>query len=149
MKTRPWQSTLFLRIAFLCLSGLGPLPAATLVWVGGDGYWTNAANWTPAQVPGIGDTASIASGTITLTGDVGVQTLNLDGGGLTGAGTFYGVLNWSGGAFNAISLTIAHGSQLNLVGNADKLLAVGVITNHGVFNWSGGGSFKFGFDQAY
>lgn len=145
----------FTLAAFACLGLAVSATAATVIWTSSiDGAWTNAAGWTPPQVPGPGDTAVVGGPTtVTLGGDVSVQTLNLTGGGLTGAGTFHGVLNWSGGggngALNAVNLTIAHGSQLNLLGNADKLLVVGVITNHGIITWTNGGSFKFGFDQAY
>lgn len=32
------------------------IPPTTLTWIGGDGQWTNGANWNPAYVPVSGDT---------------------------------------------------------------------------------------------
>jgi hypothetical protein len=51
-----------------------------LTWSGGNGGWFNASNWTPAQVPQSGDTATITSGSAQLTSNPadGV-TLNFDG----------------------------------------------------------------------
>jgi hypothetical protein len=51
----------------------------SLTWNGGTGSWFDAANWTPAQVPQSGDSATVTLGSIQLTSDPsdGV-TLNLD-----------------------------------------------------------------------
>lgn len=35
--------------------------ATDITWNAGDGYWTNSANWTPAQVPGSSDKSFIGS----------------------------------------------------------------------------------------
>ena len=126
--------------------------AATLVWNTGPGNWSNAANWTPNQIP---RSRRHRHHPVRRRGHPGRRRLGGDaepsggggdrGGGVPGRPELVG----RPGTFNSVKLTIAHGSELNLVGDADKLLVVGVITNHGVVNWTGGGSFKFGFDQAY
>ena len=41
--------------------------ATVLVWTGGDGQWTNGANWTPAQVPASGDTIIFSTVTANCT----------------------------------------------------------------------------------
>ena len=51
----------------------------SLTWNGGTGSWFDAANWTPAQVPQSGDSATVTRGSIQLTSNPsdGV-TFNLD-----------------------------------------------------------------------
>jgi hypothetical protein len=51
----------------------------SLIWNGATGSWFDAANWTPAQVPQSGDSATVTRGSIQLTSNPsdGV-TLNLD-----------------------------------------------------------------------
>jgi len=51
----------------------------SLIWNGGTGSWFDAANWTPAQVPQSGDSATVTRGSIQLTSNPsdGV-TLNLN-----------------------------------------------------------------------
>ncbi|MDX1419292.1 MAG: T9SS type A sorting domain-containing protein [Rubricoccaceae bacterium] len=67
------------------------LPAAALAqttytWVGGDGDWSGAANWSPNGVPGPGDTAHILFDddyTVTLDVDAEVEGLVIGGDGAT------------------------------------------------------------------
>src|ERR1700730_10822493 len=51
----------------------------SLIWNGGTGSWFDAANWTPAQVPQSGDSATVTRGSIQLTSNPSdAVTLNLD-----------------------------------------------------------------------
>ena len=75
-------------------------PGATITWTNSNGgSWNNAANWFPNQVPGPTDTAIINNGTVTVSADTTVGTLNLNGGVLSGTATFTvnNFLNWSAG----------------------------------------------------
>ncbi|MGH8023214.1 MAG: hypothetical protein ACRED1_06515, partial [Limisphaerales bacterium] len=73
--------------------------SATYTWSSGaTGSWSDSADWVPSGVPGAGDAAAIASGTVTVTGPVTVGSMFMSGGTLAGnAVTVTGPLYWSGG----------------------------------------------------
>ncbi|HTL73394.1 MAG TPA: hypothetical protein VL863_08835, partial [bacterium] len=141
--------------------------AKILIWTSAsDGDWGAAANWTPHNVPGIGDTAIVTNSgtfTVTLNADVTVDTLTLgatngvgtqavllngrtltvsgqgtvtSSGSLTG-GTLAG--NWAYSSANLSgALTLATNSVLNLVSDtaSTNYFSSLALTNHGTVNWS-------------
>lgn len=75
-------SNLFTAIAFTALGAANLLQAADFTWGGGNLDWTDttAAGWNADPVPGAGDNATIGSGSVTVTTNVGIlNTLNLSG----------------------------------------------------------------------
>ncbi|MBV9468319.1 MAG: hypothetical protein JOZ57_03680, partial [Abitibacteriaceae bacterium] len=108
---------------------------ATVRWINpAGGQWGNAANWSPARVPGPTDIA-----TINLTGTYSITlNINTTAGGLAlGApsGTQTLVLNGHTLTLNGISSVTAHG-VVNL--SQGTLNENGSLTIAGVFNWTGG-----------
>ncbi len=92
---------------------------ATVNWSGVNGDWTTTNDWTGNSVPGIGDTAAISSGTVTVslldsasTGEVDVGGVSVTGGTLSIAGTFVVAGSTLGSRTYSISQT---GGSINLV----------------------------------
>ena len=98
------------------LVALPQAPAATCVWDGSSGNWSEAAHWSCAAAPGENDTAIINSGTVNVTGSVTVQTLTLSGGILQGSEsiTVTQVMAWSGCGVLGSSGTTTVGSGATL-----------------------------------
>ncbi|MEI6675598.1 MAG: HYR domain-containing protein [Verrucomicrobiota bacterium] len=102
--------------------------AADCTWNGSAGNnWNNAANWTPSQVPGTGDTASIPAGNNAVVIDTVVSISGLNIGDYEHA---------TGDA----SLTIAAGGTLNSNG---AMCLYGPLINAGTLNWQDGGITMF------
>ena len=81
--------------------------AADVSWNAATGDWTNAANWTPAQVPTAGDTASIDnSGNAQVTDVQSAEAYNLFVGDVSG-GNSLGVSN--GGTVTVGAYTVMPG----------------------------------------
>jgi hypothetical protein len=143
--------------------------AATITWTNtSGGNWSDAANWSPNQVPTNTDTALISTpGTYTVNLDVPGVVTNLTlgaGGGAGGVQTFVmtntfnvnslllvtggGVLNASGeNAVISAALTVANGGVLNLSANYYGFQFTGNplnITNGGAVN-AGGAPIYGGF----
>src|SRR6185369_7618224 len=137
--------------ALILLVVLGGFPiggiAGTLVWTNtAGGAWTNAANWSPNQVPAAADEAFItnagvytvtitanASASLTLGGVGGTATiqhtagsLNLGSASRIAAG---GNLTWSGGTL-AGALTVESNGYFIIEGSALKTLNA-AVTNQG------------------
>ncbi|MCX6864790.1 MAG: hypothetical protein NTV46_00985, partial [Verrucomicrobia bacterium] len=92
------------------------LDAESYQWTGpASGNWNDANNWTPSQVPGTGDTASI-SGNVAV--DI-ASTVSING---------LSVANGS-------SLTVSTGGVLNIL---DGAVVFGPLVNAGTVNWLGG-----------
>jgi hypothetical protein len=91
--------------------------AVGITWTNSQcGNWNNALNWSPNQVPGSGDSATITTGHVTIDSMVSVGTLMVHS-----------------------SLTVLPGGVLNLVGSGTKILdTVSSLTNYGTVNWQGG-----------
>jgi hypothetical protein len=119
---------------FLCL-GAASVRSADIIWTNvSGGIWGTAANWSPSQVPGAGDTAWItnngtytvtlnaaaAAGSLRLGGAAGTQTLNHTAGTLT--------LGGAGSSSTQGVYTLAGGT----------LTGSGVLTLAGPFNWTSG-----------
>ncbi|MCL4785536.1 MAG: hypothetical protein KJ070_01900, partial [Verrucomicrobia bacterium] len=134
-------------LAFLPLTA----GAATLIWTNtAGGAWTNAANWSPNQVPSAADQAFITNaGSYTVTLAVnGAATLTLGGSGGSpilqqGAGTLTlggesriragGNLNWTGGTL-AGAVTLESGALLGINGSGGKTWNA-AVTNLGTIQF--------------
>jgi hypothetical protein len=102
------------------------------------GNWNNAANWTPARVPGVDDVATIdLPGTYTVTLDVNATVLAINtGGAINGVQTLR--LNGRSLALNQGG-TVAPGSILRIDGDGRLTLAAGKSVNvTGTLDWSAG-----------
>jgi hypothetical protein len=145
MKTR--ISILLAALALLAIGNLAP--AATITWTNtSGGYWSDAANWSPNQVPTNTDNALITTpGTYTVALDVGsigyphstnVANLTLGaGGGATGVQTFV-VTNLAGFSTFLVNsqLLVTNGGVLQMTNGylAGNSL---IIAKGGVFNGQG------------
>ncbi|MEM6328563.1 MAG: hypothetical protein AAF791_15715, partial [Bacteroidota bacterium] len=92
--------------AFLVLALLLPLATSAQTryeWVGGNGNWTEAANWSPMGVPAEADTAVVANGSIriaSLTQNTIIAGLEMGGLGVIAGNfdlTITDHLLWAGG----------------------------------------------------
>jgi hypothetical protein len=113
--------------------------AVDYFWQGGAGLWTDANRWTLLGVPGIGDSATLGSGTLQLTDTRSVDAFTVNGGWFGGPGTLNtgrlvfndgrmgyststggGVTNVSGSSlFNGTALPLLdYSHSLNLNGNS-------------------------------
>lgn len=127
-------------LLFACALGcLGEAAAADRTWFGGNGPWSDAANWTPPLVPGAGDRAILAAGTATLTSAASIGALDLSGATLAGAFdlTAAGASSWTGGTFSGAASTRFDGA-LSISGPSTKVLVGGrVLDLNGTTTWSG------------
>ena len=127
IKITPISSAHFAALTLL-LAGAVSTQAATLSWTNtANGYWNTAANWTPNQVPGSGDTAVITNAGVTVslnssatvggiilgTNGPGTVTLSLAGQTLTLNGPM--TVNPSG-SFTVDSGTLAGNTSAELSG---------------------------------
>jgi CARDB/Immunoglobulin domain len=100
--------------------------------------WTNSGNWSPAGVPGVNDSATIANGgTVTISNAVGVAFLSLASGTINGPGlmNIAGSGDWTGGEIDCPFAVLANG-VLN-IGGSGTLYLLGGLTNAGTINWAG------------
>jgi hypothetical protein len=141
--------------------------ANTVTWIGGNGSWGTASDWSGGQLPGASDDVIITSG-VTVTHDTGNDTihqltvngtLDLTGGTLdvaatgtlaslsvtggtldgTGALTVTGNFTWGGGTLSSSSgLTVDGNSSL-----AGNLTLSGTVINDGAATWTGDGTLQF------
>ena len=111
----------------LVVVGFSDVVAGTITWTNvNGGNWSTAANWNPNQVPDANDTAVIsASGTYTVTLDVGTTVTGLTLGGTSGQQTL---------AQNGQSLTL---SSSGTVGPRGVYELNGNLTCNASFNVSG------------
>ncbi len=111
-----------------------PFCGATITWTNAaDGDWTNAANWSPNQVPGPLDDAVISGGGVTLPAAAVAYSLTLSGGALVGPGSLAltnGPLLWSGGTIQTV-VECDGGTLANALH-----LDGGHLINHGTLNWT-------------
>ena len=106
------------------------------VWTGGaSSDWFNPANWTPAGVPGAQDAATISSGGPTLTADVNLASLFLNGGNLYGSSSLFvgNTLDWASGAIFC-PVTVLTNATMNWI-SSGTLNLYSAITNAGTINW--------------
>ena len=105
-------------IAIVSVLFCGLLANATdYEWQGGDGYWTNSANWLPVGIPGSGDFATITKGNVIISKVISISQIEVD---------------------SNSSLTVATNGVLNLNCSDISLYINGPFTNKGVVNWMDG-----------
>ncbi|MHB9032628.1 MAG: beta strand repeat-containing protein [Anaerolineae bacterium] len=141
MKTRKLTMPLIMVTAIL-LSFLAPgnALAANCVWDGSSGNWSDAARWSCAQVPGLGDDATINGGTVTLTADATVASLTLANGTLTGSFSISaGTINWYGGTMSGGGSTTATSTAV-FTGSDTINLDTRAFYNAGTATWNKTGS---------
>ena len=81
---------LFTALLLLLLCG-NTARSTTITWTNANGgNWSVAANWSPNQAPGPGDTVYITNYAVTLDLSADIGRLNLAGGTLSGAGSVAG-----------------------------------------------------------
>ncbi len=100
---------------------------ATYTWNGGNGDWSDAADWTPNGVPGLGDTANI--GNIGLSAAI---TVTASASGLSNAGTINLTGNLSSAKLATLDDTGAAPTTLgniNILGDALLEFGSGAATN--------------------
>ena len=93
---------LWVGILIAAVHGIKPLAAqTTYTWnTPAGGAWSEAANWSPAGVPGSGDTAIVVSGRVTVDADVELGHLSQSAGSTmdgTGALVIEQSYTWNGG----------------------------------------------------
>ena len=115
------------------------IAAATCTFTngGGDNLWSNPANWDCGNVPGMGDTAIVNSGTVTVDLDTAVFKLllssNING---TGTLTISDSLLWSGGIIQG-NVAVSVNGHSNITDNV-SLHSSGGLTINGTVNHSNG-----------
>ncbi|MEO1075766.1 MAG: T9SS type A sorting domain-containing protein [Bacteroidota bacterium] len=125
-------------------------------WIGGNGDWTEPANWSPNGVPTAADTAAIASSgilTVTLTEATTVAGLEIERL-ATVAGDFDLTVTerflWAGGGSGldtfrgAGTITIASGALLHMAEGTSRFqMSDGrVLVNNGTILWDGSGIWQ-------
>lgn len=149
-----WQSSALL--ALVMTANITPAQAAVCTFAGGVDQWDNPSAWlncvggagnNAPDTPGIGDTAIINSGTVTVSLGESVSSLQLEPGGtLFLDGSMFGVLevdtsfDWSGGVVDGFTgnLNLLPGSISSWTG-ADKTLRPSNNLNlGGIVTWSAG-----------
>ncbi|MDX1421460.1 MAG: hypothetical protein R3181_15955, partial [Rubricoccaceae bacterium] len=141
-------------VLLLLLAAPTALAQTVHTWTGGSGDWNEPTNWTPADVPDFGDTAIFPSGTATLTTDVTLGTLRIEGvAGVDGNAdlTVTEELVWDTGVtgsgwvtFRGSGLvTVAAGATLRL--DDDRYFEAGAdrtLVNDGTAIWEGLGDWQ-------
>ncbi len=86
-------------LLLLLVASQAPLFAQSYTWNGATADW-NSANWNPTGTPGLNDSATISSGTVTVSTPTTVASLTLSGGAVTGTAvlTVNTSFNWSNSA---------------------------------------------------
>ena len=105
--------------------------------------WFNPANWSPAGVPGAQDAATINSGSPTLTANVNIASLFLNGGNLSGSSSLFvgNTLDWASGSIFC-PVTVLTNAAMNWISSGTFYLYYSAITNAGTINWYRGGSIN-------
>ena len=113
------------------------------VWTGSvSSDWFNPANWSPAGVPGAQDAATINGGSPTLTADVNLASLFLNGGNLYGSSSLFvgNALDWASGSIFC-PVTVLTNAAMNWI-SSSTLYLYSAITNAGTINWYLGGNLQ-------
>ncbi|MGO9199269.1 MAG: Ig-like domain-containing protein [Limisphaerales bacterium] len=119
-------------LSLIWLSALPAVAQTTRTWTGSESSdWSDGNNWSPAGVPGSGDTAIISGGSVILTNDVLVNNFALSGGtlGITN-GSLTTVTNatLSGGTVSGGCLVATNGASLVVQsGTLDGVTVNGVL----------------------
>ncbi len=124
--------------------------AANYTWDGSANDWTSA-HWllngvtVQAAAPGVADTATINSGTVTVSTAVNVDSLNFTNGIVTGGGTLMvsGTLTWSSGTMSGTGTTaIAAGGTFTIAPGSTINLSQRTLSNAGTGTWVASQAFQ-------
>lgn len=124
------------------LLGATPVPARAdppCTWDGSSGAWSASGKWSCGHAPGVGDTAVINAGTVTVDAQVAVGAVSFLGGTLTG-GTLIpnAAFDWQGGTLTDGTLFLPQTATLSLTGPGSR------VANHHTFNNSGTATYTGG-----
>jgi Zn-dependent metalloprotease len=109
--------------------------------------WNDSSNWSPAGIPGAGDSATLTGGHITLSNAVAVQNCTILGGVIDGSGSLSisNLFTWKGGQIKG-TLNTPAGGYLQISGDTSnpsageiKILS-GTLNNAGSATQTGSGS---------
>ena len=117
---------------------------SSYVWTGSaSSDWFNPANWSPAGVPGAQDAATINSGSPTLTANVNLASLFLNGGNLYGSSSLVvgNTLDWASGSISC-PVTVLTNAAMNWI-SSSTLYLLSAITNAGTINWYWAATSRF------
>jgi fibronectin-binding autotransporter adhesin len=133
-------------LATCLLAAVRIVTGASYSWNVSSGDWSAASNWSPNGVPGAADTAIISNGgTVTVSADTSVSSLNLTSGTLAGTAalTVGSGFNWTGGTVTGTgTLTLLETVNGTITGSSTKTLDGGrVLNNQGMLVWTGTGNF--------
>lgn len=163
-----WCGAVVIAGFVLCLGGRAF--AATYTWDAPDGFWREAANWSPPGVPGAGDTAILTNGaTIFVDEPVTVGALHMHECVLDMANTMtIGDLVWTLGVMRGGGWTIVNGTAevsgivtvvdhvmvfngtSSLTGNSRIVVEDGAqLWNNGTFTFANGPGGEMGFFGGY
>ena len=110
------------------------------------GNWNSANNWSDGQghsgVPAANDFAIVGSFNVSLTQDVTIYAVSLNGGSISGAGgglTVTGYFSIAAGQLKNLNATVASSATLAVISDTDVPMS-GSLTNYGTFKLAGRGS---------
>lgn len=157
-------------VVFLAVASTGRAVAATYTWDAPDGFWREAANWSPPGVPGAGDTAILTNGaTIFVDEPVTVAALHMHECVLDMANDMtIGDLVWTLGVMRGGGWTIVNGTAelsgivtlvdhvmvfngtSSLTGDSRIVVEDGAqLWNNGTFTFTNGPGGEMGFFGGY
>ncbi len=133
-------------IAFLIPSFPAKAAGVPCTWIVTDGSWGEKLNWDCNKVPEPDDEVYIASGKVTLTGNVQIKSLSLSGNGiLTGDGDVIAEnITWTGGTMSG-SGSITATTEAHFTGFNYLTLSGRTFNNAGTatFNWPSTTSYLY------
>ena len=108
------------------------LEAATVLWNGGDGQWTNGANWTPSGVPAAGDSVVFSNVATACT----VSSIADNLASITVLSNYTGTITFApncvGGTTNSLTLSgdlTVYGGAMVFQGNTNSSLGMGFVVH--------------------
>lgn len=167
-KQSRWSASIALALVVLCVGGRAS--AATYTWDAPDGLWSEASNWSPPGVPGVGDTATLSNGATVFVDDpVSVDGLRMYGGVLHAYNDVtVGDLVWTLGVMRGAGWTIVNGTAelsgivtlvdhvmvfngtSSLTGNSRIVVEDGAqLWNNGTFTFTNDAGGETGFFGGY
>jgi|GEM_PF-5923338 len=123
------------RVVTSQIATLSVSPGSSIVWVGGvSSDWLEAANWSPARIPGATDMVTIAGGTVDLPEEAVFGILNIESGTVHSDHTAGATVRFKGGEVIGY-LAIGRSGSLKISGSATKRFGAGSFQNFGFVRW--------------